>query len=265
MKIRFCCLLCVIITVACNNPNTENNNTSSSVGSNVPATLNYNIVNVYPHDTAAFTEGLEWRNNVLYESTGNKGKSKLAKVSLTDGKDLKRIDLAKEFFGEGITILNSKIYQLTYQENKCFVYDLNTFSKIGEFTYEGEGWGMTNDGKNLIMTNGSNNLYFRDAATFKILNIVGVSDNNGALSSINELEYINGFVFANVWMTNKIVKIDIQSGKVVAQADFTGLLEKYAPDYAKRVDVLNGIAYDSVGQRFFITGKLWPKLFEVKM
>ena len=248
----------------------ENNNSSEVLNNGIaqPAVLNYKVIYVYPHDTSSFTEGLEYFDSNLFESSGLKEKSKLARVDLKTGKELQRIDLAKEFFGEGITILNGKIYQLTWQEYKCFVYDLPTFKKIGEFSYEGEGWGMTNDGKHLIMNNGNNNLYFRDPETFKIVNTVGVIDNNGPLAKINELEYVDGFLYSNVWMTNYIVKIDPNSGHVVAKADLTNLINQYVPETAQSADTAgswpNGIAYDKAGKRFFITGKLWPKLFEVK-
>ena len=235
----------------------------------VPALLNYNITNIYPHNTGSYTEGLEWHDSTLYESTGNYGQSKLARISLQTGKDIKKTDLAKEYYGEGITVLNGKIYQLTYMEGKCFVYDFKTFKKIGEFTYKGEGWGMTNDGKYLIMNNSTNNLYFRNPETFEIVKVVPVFDNNGPLDSINELEFVNGFIYSNVFTKNDIVKIDPVTGRVVARADFSYVLNKYAPgaisdEEQNRNSVLNGIAYDSVGKRFFITGKNWPKLFEVK-
>ncbi|GAC1440146.1 MAG: glutaminyl-peptide cyclotransferase [Sediminibacterium sp.] len=241
-----------------------------------PALLTYSIVNAYPHNTSSFTEGLEWHDNNLYESTGDPdhtGASKLAKIDLKTGKDLQMVSLSKEYFGEGITILNGKVYQLTYKEGKCFVYDLKTFKKIGEFNYNGqgtgEGWGMTNDGKYLIMNDSSNNLYFRDPDTFNIVKTVGVFDNNGPLAMINEMEYVDGYIYSNVWLTDKIVKIDPATGKVVAKADFSYVLNKYAPGAITEADinngaVLNGIAYDSVGKRFFITGKRWPKIFEVK-
>ena len=207
---------------------------------------------------------MEWHDSSLYESTGLDGKSKLARIDLKTGKDLLRIDLAKNIFGEGITVLNGKLYQLTYQTGKCFVYDFKTFKKISEFTYEGEGWGMTNDGKHLIMNNGNNNLYYRDPETFKIVNTVGVIDNNGPLAKINELEYVDGFIYSNIWTTNYIVKIDPNSGHVIAKADLTNLINQYLPQTIEEGSVLNGIAYDSLGKRFFITGKNWPKLFEVK-
>jgi len=254
----------LLALASCHNDNKPEEETRPET-TNLPKALTYNITNVYPHNTSSFTEGLEWRDSSLYESTGNYGQSKLLRTELKDGKVLKSMDVAKEFFGEGMTVLNGKIYQLTYKEQKCFVYNAKTFAKIGEFAYEGEGWGMTNDGKQIIMGNGSSNLYFRDPNTFKVTNIVGVTNNYGPVGNINELEYVDGFVYANVWMTFKILKIDPSSGHVVGEADFSGIKQKYFPELPEdATDVFNGIAYDSVGKRFFITGKLWPKIFEVK-
>jgi glutamine cyclotransferase len=244
------------------------NNNSSVIASGVPepAVMNYTVTNIYPHDTLSFTEGFEYHNGFFYESTGNKGKSKLARTDIKTGKDLQRINLSKEYFGEGITILNGKIYQLTWQEHKCFVYDSATFKKINEFTYEGEGWGMTNDGKYLIMDSGDNNLLWRDPETFKIVKTLGVVDNYGGVTNINELELVDGFIYSNVWQTNYIIKIDTANGHVIAKADFTDLINQYKPDNGKPPDdgaYLNGIAYDKATNKFYITGKLWNKVFEV--
>lgn len=258
----------VLLLTACQNTESDNGNLTTSTAA-IPAVLNYTITNVYPHNPGSYTQGLEWHDTTLYEGTGHEGKSKLARVSLTTGKDIQKIDLPQEYFGEGITVLNGKIYQLTWENGKCLVYDFKTFKKIKEFSYEGEGWGITNDGKYLINNNKSNNLYFRDPETFQVVKTVPVTDHNGPLVNINEMEYADGFIYSNVYLTNKIVKIDPATGKVVAQADFSYVLNKYAPgaisDESQATDeVLNGIAYDSVGKRFFITGKHWPKLFEIK-
>lgn len=252
-----------IFGLACGNNNNEETVIASGIPA--PAVMNYTVVNVFPHDTAAFTEGFEFHDGVLYESTGQYGFSWLSKNELTTGKEISKAKLANQFFGEGITILNGKIYQLTYKENKCFVYDSATFKKLNEFTYEGEGWGMTNDGKHLIMDNGSNNLYFRDPETFKIVETVGVVDNNGGVSMINELEYVDGAIYSNIYLKDYILKIDPKSGHVLAKADLGGLKEKSLQGaFYDKADVLNGIAYDKAGKRFFITGKNWAKIFEVK-
>jgi glutamine cyclotransferase len=255
----------ILLGCSCNNNDPVEKNQPAS---NEPKQLSYTVTAVYPHEPTSFTEGLEFRDGFLYEGTGDteyKGISKLAKIDLKTGKDVQKINLSKDFFGEGISVLNGKIYQMTYKEQKCFMYDAKTFAKLKEFTYEGEGWGMTNDGKQLIMSNGSNNLYFRDPETFAVTKTVAVSNNYGPLANINELEYVDGFVYANVWTTNKIVKIDLSKGLVVAEVNLEDLLSKYAPETAgTKIDVLNGIAYDNIGKRFFITGKYYPKIFEVK-
>lgn len=262
----------VLFITACHNTESADGNANLSPAVPVPATMNYTVTNVFPHDTSSYTEGLEWHKDVLYESTGDPdkvGKTKLVKTDLVNGKTLKEVRLSKEYFGEGITIFKNKIYQLTWKNGECYVYDFDTFKQIKKITYSGQGWGMTHDEKYLIMDDGSNNLYYRDPETFQVVKSVGVYDNYGPLAEINELEYVDGYIYANVWMTNNIVKIDPKTGNVIARADLTGLIDKYAPGAISEEDqvsnaVLNGIAYDSVGKRFFITGKLWPKLFEVK-
>ncbi len=259
-------LIAIAFLAACNN-DASTSSTETINNSNEPAVLNYTITNIYPHDTASFIEGLEWHDGKFLESTGDPyytGKSKLAYVDLKTGKDVQKINLDKKYFGEGTTLLNGKIYQLTYKEKKCFVYDAKTFTKLKEFDYDGEGWGMTNNGKQLIMNNSSDKLYFRDPETFKVMSIIGVTDNNGPVAAINEMEFVDGFIYANVWQKDIILKINPESGKVLARADFSGTKEKYFAAQAANTDVLNGIAYDSVGKRFFITGKNWPNIFEVK-
>ncbi len=257
-------LLPFIFLAACGNTDVSNTTPKSTTTTNEPQQLTYTITNQYPHDTSTYTEGLEFYNHTLYESGGQYGISKLVAVDLNTGKDIKKIPLDKKYFGEGITIINNKIYQMTWKEKTCFVYDAKTFAKIKEFTYDGEGWGMTNNGKQIIMSDGSNNLYFRDPETFKVLNIVGVTDNNGPVGNVNELEYINGYILANIWQSDIIIKIDPESGKVLGRADFSGTKEKYFPEALDKAEVLNGIAYDSTTKRLFITGKYWPKIFEVK-
>jgi glutamine cyclotransferase len=258
--------LSVVFLAACGGDSGSQSTETVTVPSNEPPALSYTVTNIYPHDATSFTEGLEWYNNNLYESTGLNNKSKLAKVDLKTGKDLQKVTFPE--FGEGITILNGKLYQLTYTEKKCFVYDVNTFKKIKEFTYDGEGWGMTNNGKQLIMNNGGHSLYFRNPETFVIEKTIEVTDNNGPVKMINELEWVNGDLYSNIWQTNYIIKINPESGKVLAKADLTSFINQYVPDMVEKGEkegaYLNGIAYDSTAKRFFITGKLWPKLFEVK-
>jgi len=236
----------------------------------VPPAIPYTVVKTYPHDTTSYTEGLFLLNNKLYESTGNYGQSTLRINDLATGKADKLLKLDKQYFGEGISILNNKLYQLTYKEQKVFVYDPLTFKKIKEFEWtNGEGWGMTHNDTELVISTGSSNLYFVDPETFNIKRITGVTDEYGPVTRINELEYVNGVVYANIWETNTIIKIDPVSGKVLGRLDLTGLLDKagvsYPEDWDQGNDVLNGIAYDAAKNSFYITGKNWPLIFEMKL
>lgn len=229
-----------------------------------PAVISYNIIKEYPHDTSSFTQGLEWHKGYLYEGTGLKGESHLMKVNLADGKAVQKLSLDAGLFGEGITILNDKIYQLTWQEHKVLVYELATFKKIQEFPWAFEGWGITNDGKQLIISTGSNNIYFVDPSNFKILNTISVFSNYGPTGNLNELEYVNGKIYSNIWNDDNVVVINPQSGVVEARIDFSNLKSQNSKAVEEN-DVLNGIAYDSTKKSFYITGKKWPSLFEVKL
>lgn len=265
MKIFSSIMLIFIIAVSCNNNSVETNKTDVSTPNTETAKPLFQLIAQYPHDASSFTEGLEFRDSTLYESTGLFGQSKLARVNLKTGKDILKIDIDKKYFGEGITMLNGKIYQLTYQTEKAFLYDAKTFKKLNEFSYKGEGWGMTNDGKQLIMSNGSNNLIYRNATTFAEENTIAIFDENGKpLDSINELEYVDGFIYANIWQTDCIVKIDIAKRKVVSKYDFINLRNQYIAGN-QNADVLNGIAYNPKTKNFYITGKNWNLLFEVKL
>lgn len=264
-------LLAFILLASCGEnktDNTQDNNNTTAIPA--PTNLNYSIVKVYPHDTSYFTEGLIWYNNALYEGTGLEGESRLVKVDLESGKYSQKLDLAKDYFGEGITILNDKIYQLTWMNHKVFVYDLATFKKIKEFTWNMEGWGITHNGKQLILSTGSSNLYFVNPETFAIEKTVGVYDNNGYLANINELEFVNGSVYANVYLKDLIVKINPETGLVEGRIDFTDLLKKTNQSfdeavYMEKGYVLNGIAYNAANNSFYITGKKWPALYEIKL
>ncbi len=253
---------------ACNNSDTGTNVSDSN--NPPPPTLSYRMVKEYPHDTTYYTEGLIWHNNALYESTGEEGESRLVKTDINNGKEEKKVDLPAADFGEGIAIIGDKIYQLTYQNHKAYVYDLATFKKLQEFNFPYEGWGMTTDGKNLIISTGSSNLYFINPENFTIKNTLGVFDNYGPVSSINELEYVNGYVYANVWHEKKIIKIDLQSGKVAGVINIGDILAQAGKsinysDSKNYEKVLNGIAFDSAKNSFYITGKYWPSLFEIKL
>jgi glutaminyl-peptide cyclotransferase len=231
-----------------------------------PTTIDqtYRIVNTFPHDRRAFTQGLEFRDGYLYESTGLYGQSSLRQVDPETGDVLRQRDLGDEFFGEGLTIRQDRIYQLTWREGTAFVWDLESFELLDQFAYEGEGWGLANDGERLIMSDGSNILTFRDLETFEVISSVPVSDDQGAVVMLNELEYIEGKVWANIWLEDLIVVIDPETGWVERRIDMTGLLQ--AEDRGDhRVDVLNGIAWDRDGNRLFVTGKLWPALYEIEV
>jgi len=223
----------------------------------------YRIINSYPHDRQAFTQGLVYKDGVLYEGTGRNGYSELRKVELQTGNVLQTYELSEEFFGEGITVYGDKIIQLTYLSNVGFVYKKETFELLREFSYPKAGWGITNDGKHLIMSDGTQKLYFLDTETFQQLRHIEVYDRGVSVWGLNELEYIEGQIYANVWPTERIARISPKTGQVLGWIDLRGLLTEQ--DYVMQVDVLNGIAYDNEKGRLFVTGKLWPKLFEIKL
>jgi glutamine cyclotransferase len=223
----------------------------------------YEVVESYPHDPKAYTQGLVFHDGTLYESTGQYGESTLRKVELKKGKVKKKIEVPGQYFAEGMTILSGKIYQLTWQQGKCFIYDLKDFKLESEFTYEGEGWGLTTDGRQLILSDGTNQLRFIDPATFRVTRTVSVMDNGQPLVDMNELEYIRGEIYANVWKTDRIARLDPQTGRILSWVDLTGL----RPEETLRnvENVLNGIAYDEEHDRLYVTGKRWPKIFEIKL
>lgn len=225
----------------------------------------YEIVKVYPHDKNAFTQGLIFVDGHLLEGTGLNGESTLRRVELETGKVLKKIDLEAKYFGEGITQFKDKIYQLTWQHNVGFVYDAKTFERLKTFKYPTEGWGITHDGSKLIMSDGTANLYFIDPETLEQAGKVVVKEGSMPIANLNELEFVNGEVWANVWQTFTIVRIDPKSGKVTGWIDLTGILKQSDLPAGHEVDVMNGIAHDAKGDRIFITGKLWPKLYEIKL
>ena len=226
-------------------------------------TYTYEVVKSYPHDKAAFTQGLVFHQGALYESTGLNGSSSLRRVELETGKVLKKIDVSDRFFAEGLALFNGRLYQLTWQTQLGFVYDLDSFRKLREFTYAGEGWGLTRDSHSLIMSDGSSRIRFIDPETFEVQRLITVNDGMADVTNLNELEYIKGEIYANIWLNDRIARIDPQSGKVKAWIDLSGLLPPEArPDPGA---VLNGIAYDEASDRLFVTGKYWPKLFEIKL
>lgn len=223
----------------------------------------YRILNTYPHDPNAFTQGLVFDSGVFYEGTGLRGHSTLRKVDLATGKVLKIRHLPKHLFGEGITVFGEKLVQLTWQSRLGFVYDKQSFEMLREFTYLTEGWGLTHDGERLIMSDGSSILHYLDAQTFEEVGQINVCEPPGKRIRLNELEYIRGEIFANVWPTDYIARISLETGKVLGWIDLKGLLNPQ--DRLRQVDVLNGIAYDDADHRLFVTGKLWPRVFEIEL
>lgn len=266
---RIIILAIVAFLAACTNPK-ESADSGDTTAESVQTTINigYTLLKVYPHDTSSYTQGLVWYNNQLLEGTGWLGESKLLVADLATGKTSKKILLANDVFGEGITVLNNKIYQLTWKNKKAYCYDAKTFRKLNEFEWPYEGWGLTTNGQQLIISTGGSNIYFVNPETFKIEKTLGVYNQKGYVDNINELEYANGWIYANIYLTDHIVKINPSSGLIEADADFSSLLAqsgaKYDPRSIDEGYVLNGIAYDSTRQSFYITGKRWPVLAEIK-
>lgn len=224
----------------------------------------FEVVRRYPHDSQAFTQGLLYLDGHIYESTGLEGRSSIRKVEVETGRVLQQRDLPPQYFGEGIVVWKDDLLELTWRSEVGFVYDLDTFALEKQFRYRGEGWGLTHDGERLIMSDGTPELRFLDPETLQETGRVAVTDEGQPVGSLNELEYVRGEIFANVWMSDRIARIDPKTGKVTGWVDLTGLLPQ--ADRARgATDVLNGIAYDPTGDRLFVTGKLWPALFEIRL
>jgi glutaminyl-peptide cyclotransferase len=217
------------------------------------------IVAEFPHNTKSYTQGLEWSNNILFEGTGLRGQSEVSQVELATGATKARMGLDATYFGEGISIMGNRLFQITWQEQRAFVYDKQTLRLLSDFEYTGEGWGLCNDGKQLIMSNGTETITFRDSSNFKVLRSINVYDNVGPRGMLNELEYINGKIYANVYQQNFILVIDPATGKVLEQIECDAVVAKGKLSG----DVLNGIAFNASSKKLYITGKNWPKLFEV--
>lgn len=222
----------------------------------------YTIVHTYPHDRDAFTQGLQVVDGAFYEGTGLNGRSSIRKVKIETGDVLQKRDVPAQYFGEGITVRGNELFQLTWQSNVALVYDRTTFAPKRQFKYTGEGWGLTQDATSLIMSDGTEYLRFLDPATFAERRRVRVTVGGTPLKNLNELEYVKGEVFANVWQTDYVARIDPKTGSVNGYIDFRGLL---TPREREATDVLNGVAYDEKADRLFITGKLWPRVYEVRV
>ena len=258
-----CLLLVVIIFLSLSVQSCSNNSIDIDTNDNATTTLSYEIINIYPHDSQAFTQGLVWKDGYLYESTGLYGSSSLRKVDLETGKVLQIRYLSDDYFAEGMTILNNKIYLLTWKEETGFIYDQHTLQLVDTFSYSHEGWGLTTDGECLIISDGTPVLHFINLETLKEVKQVNIHDGLLLVYGVNELEYINGHIYANIWQSNKIAIIEPGTGKVISWVDLCGILNNV--QYNKKVDVLNGIAYDAENNRIFVTGKLWPAVFEIKV
>ena len=228
-----------------------------------PVKYTYRITNTYVHDPDAFTEGLFINDGLLYESTGNHGESTLRQVDLQSGKVIQSVDLSTDYFGEGISMINDKIYMLTYKKRTGFIFDKDSFEQIGQFSYATEGWGMTVKDDTLVMSDGTYIIRFMDPESFSEVKQIKVYDQNGPVDYLNELEYIKGDLFAVRWQTEQVYIIDPESGKVKGILDLDGIFDYSL--YDRRIDVLNGIAYDKNKDRYYITGKWWPKLFEIQL
>jgi len=234
----------------------------ASQASGIPE-YTYQIVHTFPHDPMAFTQGLLYLDGVLYEGTGLEEQSSIRKVKLETGEVLQKRDVPGQYFGEGIIVWKDRLLELTWKAEKGFIYDLASFNPKGEFPYHGEGWGLTTDGKRIIMSDGTADLRFWDPETLKETGRITVTEDGRPVPELNELEWVKGEIYANVWQTDRIARIDPTTGKVVGWIDCRGLLTP--GDRTDLTDVLNGIAYDAKGDRLFVTGKRWPKLFEIKL
>jgi glutamine cyclotransferase len=284
-------LLALSLLAACNNH--DKTADTGTTPDNAPPILNFTVVKTYPHDTSAYTEGFLFHDGDLFESTGTEAasmpgrRSLFGTVDLTTGRITPKAQLDREkYFGEGIVFLHGKVYELTYTTRTGFIYDAKTFNKLGEFTFPmKEGWGMTTDGKYLIMSDGTSNIDYFDPDTthpeqvkivyddsttatktlpsFRLARVLGVTDNNGPVSNINELELIKGYLYANQWLTNYILKIDPESGKVVGRLKMDSLVTDARNKYGE-AESLNGIAYDSTTGKILVTGKLWPTIYEIR-
>ena len=226
-----------------------------------PKRFSYEVVNTFPHDSKAFCQGLVCRGKWLFESTGQYGQSSLRRVELTTGRVEQKLALNRRLFAEGLTLFDGKLYQLTWRAKTGFIYDADTLKRVGKFKYEGEGWGLTHDGSHLILSDGTDRLRFLDPDSFRVTKTLRVKEGSKAIGWLNELEYINGKILANVWYSNQIAIIGPESGQVVGWIDLRGL----SRHPLGRESVLNGIAYDEESGRLFVTGKNWPELYEIKI
>lgn len=265
MKKILAAALLFVFFAACNNSDSNSGNPDSGISmAGTPKPVSYSIVRTYPHDTSSFTQGLIIYKGGLYEGTGEWGHSHLMKVNLDNGKIERKISLDKKYFGEGITILNDTIYQLTWKEKTVFAYTLNDFKKVKEFRIDTEGWGITHNGQELIVSDGTSNLYYYNPSNFQLLRTQSITEAGNLSYNLNELEYIDGFIYANQWQYPYIFKIDPGSGSIVGKIDLTDIWNRVKAR-EPQADVPNGIAYDSAAKKIYITGKKWPELYEIEL
>lgn len=269
MKLFFAFIIILTGLYSCsNNPGSSEKDITASA----PATpvINYAVTKFFPHDTSLYTEGFLIHNGQLFESTGSpenhpQTKSDIGIIDLATGKMDKKVEIDKsKYFGEGIAILNDKLYQLTYTTQVGFIYDVKNFKRIGQFRYANkEGWGLTTNGKELIMSDGTDKLTFLDTDILKPVSVLNITENGLPVAKLNELEFIKGFIYANIWLTDFIVKIDPSNGKVLGRLDLTSLTFEAKNKYPE-ADVLNGIAYDAAADKIYVTGKLWPNIYQIE-
>jgi glutaminyl-peptide cyclotransferase len=248
--------------LACSGSSTAKQTTDGAAAAEDVPVYSYEVINTWPHDAEAYTQGLVFHDGTLFESTGLYGSSSLRRVELKTGKVKKKVEIDRQYFAEGMTIFGDKIFQLTWQAQKGFVYDLKKLRQEGEFVYEGQGWGLTHDNHSLIMSDGTNRIRFLDPSNFQVQRTISVYENGHPLTELNELEFIKGEIYANIWKTDRIVRIDPTTGKINAWIDMTGL--HHGGD-DRPENCLNGIAYDAESDRLFVTGKRWAKMYEIRL
>jgi glutamine cyclotransferase len=265
MKKTLYAVALAFVAASCNSSDTNNEPGLNNIAApDAPKSIGYSILKTYQHDTSSFTQGLIIYDGALYEGTGEYGHSNLMKVDLNSGKIQKKIALDAKYFGEGITILRDTVYQLTWQEKVVFAYTLKDFKKIKEFKIDTEGWGITTNGQELIVSDGTSNLYYYNPTTFQLLRTQSITEGGSLSYNLNELEYIDGYIYANQWQAPYILKIDPGSGTIIGKIDVTNIWTRVkAKDPV--ADVPNGIAYDTATKKIFITGKKWPELYEIEL